>query len=258
MEDTEPDGLQQRADFLGALAQEAGALALHMRQDLGPLAEKQAMDFCTEADRAVERLIRDRVTATFGDGMIGEEYGGDASDRVWVVDPIDGTMNYIWGASRWCVSIAYVEQGEVQLAAINAPAESVLLTGRRGHGAFANGQPLRLGKPHGAAPGIEVGFSNRRPLDDYLALLGRLRRNGFEFRRAGSGALGMADVARGRIDGYVELHINAWDVLAGLLLVREAGGWTSDFLANDGLTRGNPIIACRPELAERLVEVVGE
>jgi len=176
---------------------------------------------------------------------------------VWVVDPIDGTMNYIYGTPRWCVSIAYVERGEVELAAIHAPSEGALFTGRRGQGAFLNGERLRLGKPHGAAPAIEIGFSNRRPLESYLALIGRLMRNGFEFRRLGSGALGMADVARGRIDGYVELHINAWDVLAGLLLVREAGGWTNDFLANEGLTQGNPIIACRPEFAENLEALLG-
>jgi myo-inositol-1(or 4)-monophosphatase len=247
----------ERGEFAAALAREAGLLALRMRQDLGPIEAKHALDFCTEADRAVERLVRARIAAAFGDSVIGEEYGGSATERVWVVDPIDGTMNFIYGGPRWCVSLAYVEHGALKTGAIYAPAGDLLFTAQSGGGAFLNGRPIRVsGAAHGAAPVIEAGWSDRRPLEDYLALVGRLMRNGFEFRRLGSGALGMADVARGMHDGYVELHINAWDVLAGLLLVREAGGWTSDFLAGDGLNRGNPIIACTPEIRDRLSPLV--
>ena len=89
-------------------------------------------------------------------------------------------------------------------------------------------------------------------------MLDRLIASGIEFRRLGSGALGMADVAAGLSDGYVELHINAWDVLAGIVLVREAGGWVNEFFADDGLLRGNPIVACTPEIAERLQVVMAE
>ncbi len=107
------------------------------------------------------------------------------------------------------------------------------------------------------APLIEIGCSNRRPLASYLDLIARTFAAGCEFRRLGSGALGLAAVAAGRTDGYLELHINAWDVLAGMLLVREAGGWTNDFLAGDGLRSGNPIIACTPELRETLQGLMG-
>lgn len=249
--------IEHRAAFLADLAHEAGLLALQMRDSLTEVSAKTPLDFCTEADRAVERLIRDRVTERFGDSVLGEEYGGAVSDRVWVVDPIDGTMNYIFGVPRWCVSIAYVEHGVLELGAIHAPALGVLFTARRGCGAFANQQPIRVSHvQHGVAPVVEVGFSERRPIDDYVALVGRLMSAGFEFRRLGSGALAMADVAQGRHDGYLELHINAWDVLAGLLLVQEAGGFTSDFLANDGLTQGNSIIACTPEISARLAPLM--
>ena len=251
------DHLDERLSFVTALAREAGQMALEMRSDLGPIQAKTVLDFCTEADRAVERLIRQRVTDRFGDAILGEEYGGEPSERLWVVDPIDGTMNYIYGSRRWCVSIAYVEQGEVVCGAIYAPAEDTMFTARQNGGAFVNGQPMQVSHVrHGAAPVVELGCSDRRPLDDYLTLIGRVMRSGLEFRRLGSGALGMADVALGRNDGYVELHINSWDVLAGLLLVREAGGWTNDFLADDGLIRGNPIIACTPELRARLSPLV--
>jgi myo-inositol-1(or 4)-monophosphatase len=105
---------------------------------------------------------------------------------------------------------------------------------------------------HGAAPLVEVGWSERRPLAAYCTLLHRLTEAGIEFRRHGSGALGLAEVACGLNDGYAELHINAWDALAGLLLVREAGGWTNDFLAEDGLRQGNLVLAATPALGDRL------
>lgn len=96
---------------------------------------------------------------------------------------------------------------------------------------------------HGASPVVELGWSPRRPIARHGTLIQRLIGDGVEFRRLGSGALGCAETAAGLNDGYLELHINAWDVLAGILLVREAGGWTSDFLAGDGLMNGNPVIA---------------
>jgi myo-inositol-1(or 4)-monophosphatase len=241
------------------LALEAGALAQGMRQSLGPLAAKSAIDFCTEADRAVEQLILGRVATEFGDATIGEEEGGDPTDSVWVVDPIDGTAGYIHGDDRWCISIAYVRARRLEIGVIYAPAEDRLFTARSGAPALLNGRPLAVSfLRHGAAPVIEVGWSERRPLADYCAVLQGLDAIGCEFRRRGSGALALTDVARGASDGYVELHINAWDALAGLLLVRQAGGRTNDFLAGDGLTHGNLLIASTPEVYQRLATVTGQ
>jgi myo-inositol-1(or 4)-monophosphatase len=249
--------LDQRFATAVELALEGGAMAQRMRHALGPAHAKSAIDFCTEADRAVERLIRGRVTAQFGDAMIGEEDGGAAGERVWVVDPIDGTANYIHGTKRWCVSIAYVHQGAIEIGVLYAPDNDLLFTARRGAGAFLNGRPIGVSRlRHGAAPSVEVGWSERRPLSLYCAALTALMERGCEFRRHGSGALGLADVARGHNDGYLELHINAWDALAGILLVQEAGGVTNDFLADDGLTHGNPLFAATPEIAGRLREVL--
>jgi myo-inositol-1(or 4)-monophosphatase len=246
-----------RTAFAIDLARRAGELARGMRFNLAPAEMKSsAIDFCTEADRAVERLIREAVVTRFGDTVIGEEYGGDASDRVWVVDPIDGTMEFIHGTPRWCVSLAYVENGEIELGVIYAPVDDRLFVARRGEGAFLNGRSIRVSElAHGAAPVVEVGWSQRRPLTDYCALLQRLSAADMEFRRHGSGALGLAEVACGLNDGYVELHINAWDALAGILLVREAGGWTNDFLAGNGLTHGNALVAATPLIRDRLVEM---
>jgi myo-inositol-1(or 4)-monophosphatase len=245
--------INARYDLAVDLALEAGALAVDTRRNLGALEQKDPMDFATRADHAVEDLIRRRVAARFGDAVIGEEDGGAPAPLVWVVDPIDGTNNYIHGASRWCVSIALLVDSVVEIGVIHAPDERRLFVARRGRGAVLNGAAIGVSHlRHGASPVVETGWSPRRPMEEYNTLLSRLIADNIEFRRLGSGALGMADVAAGLTDGYVELHINAWDVLAGLVLVKEAGGWASDFLVNDGLRVGNPILACTPEIAPRL------
>ncbi|HSU06157.1 MAG TPA: inositol monophosphatase [Acetobacteraceae bacterium] len=250
--------MSERRSFATALARDAGALACRMRGALGVINAKDPLDFCTEADHAVEQLVRDRISVRFGEAVLGEEGGGEPASRLWVVDPIDGTTNFIHGTARWCVSLAYVVEGRVELGVICAPAEDRLFVAEHGSGAWLNDAPIHVsGLRHGAGPVIEVGWSSRRPIAAYAALIEGLIAADMEFRRHGSGALGMADVAAGVNDAYVELHINAWDVLAGLLLVQEAGGWTNDYLAGDGLTRGNPIVACTPELRQRLMGLTG-
>jgi myo-inositol-1(or 4)-monophosphatase len=250
--------LEDRHAFALELALRAGRLAQSMRQSLAPIAAKSAIDFCTEADLAVERLVRDAVAGRFGDAVIGEEQGGEAADDVWVVDPIDGTAGYIHETTRWCVSLAFMRAGRIEIGVIFAPEENRLFSARRGGGAFLNGAPIRVsGLAHAAAPVVEVGWSARRPLSAYCDLLAGLTQAGMEFRRHGSGALGLADVAAGRNDAYVELHINSWDALAGILLVEEAGGWTNEFLADDGLRNGNLLVAATPQVKDTLIALTG-
>ena len=250
------DPVQERHDFAVALAVEAGHLAATMQRGLGPIEAKSPIDFCTEADRAVERLVSERIRARFGDAIIGEEYGGQPSDSVWLVDPIDGTTEYIHGTKRWCVSLAYVRANAIEAGAIYAPADDRLFSAKRGGGAFLNGRRLEVSRlRHGAVPVVEVGWSDRRPVRQYGALLDRLVAQGFEFRRHGSGALALAEVAAGLNDGYIELHINAWDALAGILLVKEAGGHCNDFLAGNGLTQGNLLVASTPEIWPGLMKL---
>lgn len=252
------DGLDRRHALAVHLALAAGALAARMRHALGAPEAKSPIDFCTEADRAVERLIRERITGGLGDAVIGEEAGGEAGESVWGVDPIDGTTNYIHGAAHWCVSMAYVRAGRVELGVTYAPASDRLFVARRGAGARFNGRPLRVSPlRHGAAPMVEAGWSERRGIGEYGRILHGLVERGMEFRRHGSGALALAEVAAGLSDGYVEPHVNAWDALAGLLLVQEAGGRVNDYLADSGLTRGNPVLAATPEIASGLAEMLG-
>jgi myo-inositol-1(or 4)-monophosphatase len=177
---------------------------------------------------------------------------------VWIIDPIDGTANFAHGIPHFCVSIGLMAGGEPVLGALAAPMYGELYLARLGRGAFVNGRRMRVAATSDLKRSlIELGWSSRRPARAYAALLERVLGAGAVFLRAGSGALGLAYVADGRTHGYCELHINSWDVAAGLLLVKEAGGWASDFLADDGLARGNPILACAPGLREALVAVTG-
>lgn len=249
--------LTSRFETAQTVAREAGALALAYFRDLGNLdvQHKGLQDPVSEADRAVETLIRERVQARHpGDTVLGEEYGGTVGDTVWVVDPIDGTANFVHGIPLFGVSIALVRHGRLELGVVYAPVQDELFATRRGGGARLDGQALRVNR-HGDLSGalLTLGFNRRRPLDYHLRALGYVLENRGEYRRLGSAALALAYTAAGRLDGFFDGHAHSWDVLAGLLLVREAGGWTNDFLAGDGLSVGNPVAACAAGLREHFL-----
>jgi len=194
------------------------------------------------------------------DGASGnaEADGSAGGERVWIIDPIDGTANYARGIPRYCVSIGYLERSRPVLGILYDPSNDWLYAAESGKGATCNGQRLAVSPLDdlGVAT-VECGWSTRRSTDDYVALIGRILRAGCAFRRAGSGALGLADVAAGRVEAYCELHINAWDCAAGILLVQEAGGFTNDFFAGEGLANGNPVIATNAALCDKLAAVIG-
>ena len=244
-----------------AIAREAGEVARRMfeTRQTGTYSLKGHQDVLTEADTAVERLITSRIAEAFPeDSCVGEEGGGAYTSQVWVIDPIDGTANFARGVGHFCVSIAFVRDGEPVIGAIYAPMHGELFAARRGAGATVNGRPMGVsGTTDIREAMIEVGWSPRRPMPDHLALLQRITATGAGFRRGGSGALGLAYVAAGRSDGYCELHMHPWDVLAGWVMVEEAGGRVSDFLGNDGLRNGNVVLAATPGLAETLALASG-
>lgn len=254
-------GLDTRALAIAAIAHEAGQLAKRYFADPQASAaqQKAPQDVVTEADGAVERLIKSRIALAFpDDDVFGEESGGTFGERAWVIDPIDGTANFARKSPHFCVSVAYVQAGRIELGAIAAPMTDELFTARRGSGAFLNGTKMRVsGETNLARAIVECGWSARRPNRDYTDMVQRMLDSGAVFRRAGSGALGLAYVADGRLEGYCELHINSWDCLAGILMIEEAGGWVNDFLASDGLRRGNAILGCTPALREKLVALTG-
>ena len=248
----------RRLDFCRSLAREAGRLA-HTGFGASAAALKGRHDIVTSMDSKVEGFVRAAIAERYPtEAVVGEEEGGRAGDAVWLVDPIDGTANYARGIPRYCVSIGFVERGIPVVGAIYDPSHDVLYSAASGAGAFRNGSPIAVSDCAALDEAtVECGWSTRRSTDDYVALVGRVLHAGCAFRRAGSGALGLADVASGACEGYCELHINAWDCAAGIVLVREAGGATNDFFAGDGMTKGNALIATNAALSRSLASIIG-
>lgn len=253
--------IDRREAFLHDLLRDAAALARagFARQAGRPVSMKGPQDYLTETDGQVESHVRARIAEAFPeDGFLGEEGGGEPGAQAWVVDPIDGTANFARAIPHFCVAIAFVANGEVQLGAIVNPVLEDIYFARLGRGASLNGQPIRVAATTEiAATSFEMGWSNRRPLARYIGAVNALFEAGSNVRRGACGALGLAYVADGRSDGYAELHMNSWDCLAGLLLVREAGGVTGPFLSLGGLTEGAPVLAAAPGVAKTLSEATG-
>lgn len=256
--------LQDRYAFAQGLAREAANLAYDYYERRAELAieSKGLQDVVSIADKKVEALIRSALEERFPeDGFLGEESGASgqaaAGQAVWVVDPIDGTSCFLSGMPTWCVSIAMVLDGEIEIGVICDPNVDELYAARRGGGTFLNGKRQPTPPAQSVKDGLfGTGFSHRSRPQDLVPFIDGLLREGGMFMRNGSGALMLAYVAVGRLVGYYEPHINSWDSLAGLLLVREAGGWTCDFLADDGLTRGNLCAAAAPAVAEAVQELM--
>jgi myo-inositol-1(or 4)-monophosphatase len=248
-----------RLDFSRELARDAGRLA-HSKFGRSATSMKGRHDVVTAMDREVERFIRSAIAAMYpNDAIVGEEEGGAGDgERLWLVDPIDGTANYARGIPHYCVSIGYLEKRVPTVGVIYDASHDWLYSGARGEGATCNGVALAVSAQTDlSAATVECGWSTRRSTEDYIALVRRVMDAGCAVRRAGSGALGLADVAAGRSEAYCELHINAWDCAAGILLVREAGGRTNDFFAGDGIEAGNPIIATSEVLYAKLARLIG-
>jgi myo-inositol-1(or 4)-monophosphatase len=256
-----------RYSFLRGVARDAGAIARDFWERRAALAVelKGRQDFVSVADREVEAFVRDAIARAFpGDGFLGEEtaaeFDGDAA-RVWIVDPIDGTHNFLRGIPYWNVSIAYAEDGLRTLGAVYDPAHDELFHARRGGGAW---RESAAGEARLAAAGtasldsaiVAVGHSDRFVDPRVVALRRALMDASAAFRNFGSAALQLAHVAAGRLDAFVELELSAWDAMAGLLLVEEAGGRVAPFPGPAGLTVKAPVVASAPAIADTLAALV--
>ncbi|VVE90475.1 inositol monophosphatase family protein [Pandoraea bronchicola] len=281
--------LDTRYRLAQAVAREAGLRALGMFRERDSLVVeyKGVQDVVSVADREIERLVRERVATAFpDDAFLGEESAAagrfpKTSRVVWVVDPIDGTACFLHGMHAWCVSVAVMIDGEPVIGAVYDPNADELFHAAKGRGAFVvnarrertavSGHPddeaecrdgdattpLRVAQVTAPTEGVlGLGVSHRVDRTAFLAFVDAWLARGGMFVRIGSGALMMAYVAAGRLIGYYEPHIHAWDCLAGIVLVKEAGGRANDFLADDGLLRGNPILAAGPVLFDTLDTVV--
>ena len=259
----DPLSLQNRSHAAQLLSREAGLLALHHFRNRDSLKweSKGPQDWVSQADRAVEEQIRERLLKLFPeDGFLGEESGKHKIDSrgIWVVDPIDGTSSFLKGMPTWCVSLAFLlDDGSIPIGVIYQPCTDELYTTDPGQGARLNGIPMKPPRAGSMAEGIfGIGHSRRV---DHLKTQNAVRyvtQNDGTFETLGSGALMVAYVACGRYIGYYEPHIHAWDCLAGISLVRSVGGWTSDFLADDGLRKGNHLAAAVPGMEKTLASLL--
>jgi myo-inositol-1(or 4)-monophosphatase len=242
------------------LARRAGALALSMHSGLeGHDTKSTPTDVVTEADRACEQLLVDGIRAARpGDGILGEE--GASSDGTsgvkWVIDPIDGTVNYLYGLPQWAVSIGVEVDGEALVGVVFDPAKDELWTAVRGRGALLDGRPLQCSAVTDLSQTlVGTGFSydaRRRTVQArHLQLLLPTVR---DLRRLGAGALDLCSVASGRLDAYYEQGLNPWDMSAGLLVAEEAGARTGDLRGGPGSTR--MVVASAPAVFGPLVEVL--
>ncbi|MBR0652770.1 inositol monophosphatase [Roseomonas terrae] len=253
--------LARRRDIMTSIAVDAAALAARLRVEGGGIGTlKSAQNFVTEADTATERFIRERLGQDFpGEAILGEEMGGatDGAGPLWVLDPIDGTSNFARGGDRWCVSIGLVMQGRAVAGAVARHAPAEVFAAAEGMGATLNGAPMR------AAPTtdirratVECGWSMRLPIAEYHRMAMAVSALGAGVRTGGSGTLGLVESAAGRLDAYLERHINSWDAAAAIVIAREAGCWTNAFDSGDWLAGGNPIGVGAPALGDRLAVVL--
>jgi myo-inositol-1(or 4)-monophosphatase len=254
----------ERFAFARELIVKAGRLALDYSRRIATLdiTAKGVQDMVSEADLTVEMLIKDALLDSCPtDAFLGEETGHaylPGSTGIWVVDPIDGTQPFLSGLPYWCITMAYVRANDLQFGVVYNPTADELFTGGLDAPALLNDRLIRPHPGRRLTDGLTfLGCSPRVTADRVVPILDRLLRAGGMFVRTGSGALGLCDVACGRLIGYVEPHLNSWDCLGGIAVLQAAGARVSDFLAGDGLLRGNPVVAGPPALYDALVEVLG-
>jgi myo-inositol-1(or 4)-monophosphatase len=215
---------------------------------------KGAQDFVSVADREVEELLAGGLRAAFpGDAVLGEEHGRQGQgSHCWVIDPIDGTSNFVRGIALWCVSVGLLVDNVPTLGFVYDPVRDEMFAGRRGAGATCNGRPMTASAAGVERARINLGFGLRQSPERFATVMQRLVAQGAEFSRFGSAAISLAYVADGRLEGFWEHRINAWDVCAGLVLAAEAGAVVEDFFAGDGPARTGRCVVAAPGVAAAL------
>jgi myo-inositol-1(or 4)-monophosphatase len=249
-------------------AEEAGELLLGFfgRLDPSDVEEKSKNDMVSRADREAEEAIQHVILGAFQqDRFLGEESGasgGDDASPVWIVDPLDGTANFIRGFPHWAISVARTKRGilgPLELGVVWDPLKEDLFTAEAGSGAFRNGARLRMPRREeleGAALATGFPFRQQSRIDVYLSVFRGVFLASRSLRRAGSASLDLAYTAAGIFDGFFEFGLSPWDTAAGALLIMEAGGVVTDFDGEDSWrTRGN-VLAGSPGVHAALLKLV--
>ncbi|MCH8078511.1 MAG: inositol monophosphatase [Proteobacteria bacterium] len=226
-------------------------------QDL-PVTKKSRNDFVTEVDRQAEMVIIETLHKSYPDhAILAEESGRQGnSPYLWIIDPLDGTTNYLHGFPQYAVSIALQHRGELDQAVVYDPLRQELFTASRGGGAMLNNRRIRVSKQkhlEGALLGTGFPFKEQERLDKYLDGFRVLFPMTAGIRRAGAASLDLAYVACGRLDGFWELGLKSWDMAAGALLIKEAGGLISDLDSKDTYLNSGDVVAANPEIHDEML-----
>lgn len=219
---------------------------------------KGVNDFVTEVDHYAEQAIITTIQKAYpSHAILAEESGQQAGDdREWIIDPLDGTTNYLHGVPQFSISIAMREKNKLQLGVVYDPLKEELFCSSRGEGATLNNRRIRVSKQHDLTAsliGTGLPYRTDQELDTYLATLRALLLKTSGIRRAGSAALDLAYVAAGRFDGFWELGLNTWDIAAGVLLIQEAGGLVSDMEGGHSYMETGNIVASNNQLYKSLI-----
>lgn len=230
------------------------------REIAGEVAVKDINDFVTDTDMLSERMITETLLRAFPDtGVLGEEsIRKGREDEFWIIDPLDGTTNFIHGYPSIGVSIALVRDGEVELGLVFDPLREELFEARRGGGAYCNERKIHVSDRSGLEDSlIGTGFPFRvgQHLERYLQSFREIFPRCRGIRRAGAAVLDLSHVAAGRLDGFWELYLKPWDMAAGALLISEAGGLVSDFFGDPSYLSSGNIVAGNPAVYEELLKV---
>ena len=247
-------------------ARAAGAIINRAALDVEAvrISQKQVNDFVTEVDHASEAAIIETLLTAYPDhGILAEEsgsqHGNPQADHIWIIDPLDGTTNFIHGFPVYCVSIALQVRGRIEQAVVYDPTRNDLFTATRGRGAFMNERRIRVGKRTRLQECLlSTGFPFR-PEDDfntYLRLMGDMMQRTAGLRRPGAAALDLAYVAAGFSDGFFELGLQPWDMAAGALLITEAGGLVGNFTGEADFLQHRECLAGNPRIYAQMVAVL--
>jgi len=247
-------------------ARAAGSIINRASLDLDGLKvnTKSPNDFVTEVDQAAEQAIIDILLAAYpGHGILAEESGRERgaahSDYVWIIDPLDGTTNFIHGFPYYCVSIALSFRGKVEQAVVYDPTRNDLYVASKGRGAFLNDKRLRVSKRTRLSDSlIGTGFPFRKGdnFQRYLKMMEEVMPLCAGLRRPGAAALDLCQVAAGTYDGFFETGLNPWDIAAGALMITEAGGLVGNFTGESDFLHQREILAGSPKIYGHLVKVL--
>jgi myo-inositol-1(or 4)-monophosphatase len=245
-------------------AREAGKIINRASQDVGSLKiqTKDYNDFVSEVDRSAEDAIISILKEAYPThGFYGEESGKTnlEAESIWIIDPLDGTTNFLHNFPCYCVSIALQEKGVLTQAVIYDPVHNDLFTATRGRGAFLNDKRIRVtnrSKLQDSLISTGFPFKDFSYLDTYLEIFKDMAKKTSGLRRPGSAALDLAYVAAGYSDGFFEINLSPWDIAAGALLVQEAGGIVGDFEGNESWLRTGNIVAANPKVFGQMLQVI--